>query len=316
MDGCNGARVRINSFALVAYLPEPLAGFLDELRCELAPDCRAKAHVTVLGPRPLTCRPEVAVAEILAWAQDFEPFRLDLTTVEIFPVSNVIYLAVGQGSRDMERMHAAENQGHLAFEEPFPYHPHVTLAQELSVKESHEAARFAADRWRTFEHSRSVVVDHLTFVQNTLGNRWQDWRITPCTHVSTITRCDKREAARTISSIEHLNLARLHGFGLARTPERASDHPQHLNILKRSARHKIPMILKGWIGRSQRDASTRAASGYSAAPLQASQRRGTGAAPIGRALSGESQNCDDSARFRLSRSRGQKRPALCRNREP
>jgi len=30
---------RINSFALVSYIPEPLAGFLDRLRQELVPNC-------------------------------------------------------------------------------------------------------------------------------------------------------------------------------------------------------------------------------------------------------------------------------------
>ena len=51
MNGCNG--LGINSYALISYLPEPLAGYLDSLRCELVPRCQARTHVTVLPPRPL-----------------------------------------------------------------------------------------------------------------------------------------------------------------------------------------------------------------------------------------------------------------------
>jgi hypothetical protein len=32
----------------------------------------------------------------------------------------------------------------------------------------------AAARWREFPHSRGFTVDKLTFVQNTLQNRWTD----------------------------------------------------------------------------------------------------------------------------------------------
>ena len=45
---------RINSFALVSYIPEPLAGFLDRLRQELVPNCFLRAHVTILPPRPIS----------------------------------------------------------------------------------------------------------------------------------------------------------------------------------------------------------------------------------------------------------------------
>ena len=43
---------RINSFALVTYIPEPLAGFLDRLRQELVPNCFLRAHATILR---ITC---------------------------------------------------------------------------------------------------------------------------------------------------------------------------------------------------------------------------------------------------------------------
>jgi 2'-5' RNA ligase len=172
--GCNGAGSRINSFALVSYLPEPLAGFFDNLRSELVPACSAKAHVTVLPPRPLQCPPEDAWEELKDNLQDFQPFRVDLAEVEIFAVTQVIYVSVSTGTGELKRMHAALNSGRLQFTEPFRYCPHITLAQELDPARVEAAAALAGSRWREFSHSRSFTVGRLTFVQNTLENRWTD----------------------------------------------------------------------------------------------------------------------------------------------
>jgi 2'-5' RNA ligase len=175
MHGCNGAETKINSFALISYLPEPLAGFLDALRCELVPRCQAKSHVTVLPPRPLaTGLPERAWLNLNDCLDAFPPFRVELASIEVFRGSNVIYLSIGAGCRELERMHTELNRGSLQFAEPFEYHPHVTLAQELSPADVEAAAELARRRWREFPYSRSFMVERLTFVQNTLENRWAD----------------------------------------------------------------------------------------------------------------------------------------------
>lgn len=175
MNGSDGVGNAINSFALISYLPEPLAGFLNSLRCELVPRCQAKCHVTVLPPRPLaTGLPESAWRDLSDSLDSFPPFRVELTSIEVFPGTNVIYLSVGAGYRELERMHAALNTGPLEFAEPFEYHPHVTLAQQLTPEQVESAAARARSRWREFPSSHSFMVDHLTFVQNTLDNRWED----------------------------------------------------------------------------------------------------------------------------------------------
>jgi 2'-5' RNA ligase len=168
MNGCHGAGNAINSFALICYLPEPLGGFLDTLRCELVPRCQAKSHVTILPPRPLaTGLPDSAWSEVSDALDNFPPFRVDLASIEVFEGTNVIYLSIGAGYRELERMHSALNRGPLAFDEPFEYHPHVTLAQNLLPEQ-------IAGRWREFCASHSFVVNRLTFVQNTADNRWAD----------------------------------------------------------------------------------------------------------------------------------------------
>ena len=174
MDPWKGRGGDVNSFALVSYLSDPLAGFLNRLRCDLVPQCLAKAHVTVLPPRPLRSSPQEAWQELQQRLHDFQPFRVELGDIALFPGFQAVYLSITTGYQELERMHAALNTGSLACEEPFPYHPHLTLAQELAPQELAAAMELAAARWREFPHPRRFTVEKLTFVQNTLENRWTD----------------------------------------------------------------------------------------------------------------------------------------------
>jgi 2'-5' RNA ligase len=111
---------------------------------------------------------------------DFQPFRVELGEIQVFPVTDVIYLSVNAGHAELQKLHTALNMECLAFEEPFQYHPHVTLAQELDRDQLAEATDFAKRRWHEFRDARSFTVDKLTFVQNTLDNAWTDlnaWRL-------------------------------------------------------------------------------------------------------------------------------------------
>jgi 2'-5' RNA ligase len=174
MDPWKGRGGDVNSFALVSYLSDPLAGFLNRLRCDLVPQCLAKAHVTVLPPRPLRSSPEEAWQELQQRLHDFQPFRVELGEIAIFPGFQAVYLSIETGCQELERMHTALNTGRLAYEEPFQYYPHLTLAQELAPQELAEAMELAAARWREFHHPRRFTVEKLTFVQNTVENRWTD----------------------------------------------------------------------------------------------------------------------------------------------
>lgn len=174
MIGCNGEETPVNSFALVSYLPQPLAGFLDDLRNELISECGGKTHLTVLPPRPLPCPSDDAWRQLLKTLQDFPPIHVTLGEIQIFPVTQVIYLSVREGYRELARLHAALNTGRVSFQEPFAFRPHVTLAQDLETDRVAAAADLAARRWREFPGSRSYLADRLTFVQNTLGNHWTD----------------------------------------------------------------------------------------------------------------------------------------------
>lgn len=165
---------RINSYALVAYFPDPLAAFLDRLRRELVPNCFLHAHVTVLPPRPLLAPVEKAWARVRNAAPEFTPFDLELTEVKVLPVSDVICISLGRGEAELKRMHEALNVGDLGYREPFPYHPHVTVGQQLSPDQLDEFREVARRRWAEYTQSRTQRVERVTFVQNTRRNVWID----------------------------------------------------------------------------------------------------------------------------------------------
>lgn len=174
MRGRIPAGDRLNVFALVIYIPDPLGKFLDDLRRELVPHYNPHAHVSVLPPRPLAVPWQVASEEAAALTGNWTPFEIELTNVAVFPLTGVIYLEVGEGGSELRRMHAAMNTTSLAFQEPFAYHPHITLAQEQPLDTVAGIMESAARRWREHTGKRSFCAERAVFVQNTLSNCWID----------------------------------------------------------------------------------------------------------------------------------------------
>src|SRR5712672_3209674 len=86
------AEQRLNVFALVIYIPDPLGRFLDELRRELVPGCNPHAHVSVLPPRPLGIDWQLASEQVRRCASHRQPFDVTLGAIGMFPVTNVIYI--------------------------------------------------------------------------------------------------------------------------------------------------------------------------------------------------------------------------------
>jgi 2'-5' RNA ligase len=168
------AEQQLNVFALVIYIPDPLGRFLDDLRKDLVPGCNPHAHVSVLPPRPLSVEYQVAAGQVRDCASKWTPFDITLGDIRIFPVTNVIYLELAQGTPDLYRMHEAMNSRALEFKEPFAYHPHITLAQEISAADVAAAARRAKELWDGYTAPRSFRAERTAFVQNTLVNCWID----------------------------------------------------------------------------------------------------------------------------------------------
>ena len=165
---------RLNVYALVIYIPDPLGGFLDDLRRELVPGCNPHAHVSVLPPRPLPANWHGAGAQVQALTARRQPFPVKLGDLRIFPVTNVIYIEVDAGREEFAYLHDSLNEDALIFEEPFVYHPHVTLAQEIPPDQVQPTYELARRRWREFRGEHGFLADRAAFVQNTMGNCWID----------------------------------------------------------------------------------------------------------------------------------------------
>jgi hypothetical protein len=168
------AEQRLNVFALVIYIPGPLGEFLDDLRRELVPGCNPHAHVSVLPPRPLGVDWPVAGDQVRERAGNWAPFDIKLGRVRIFPVTNVIYLELGEGAPEMFRVHDAMNSGALAFAEPFAYHPHITVAQEIPPADVGAINCRAQELWDAYTGPRAFRAERAAFVQNNFGNFWID----------------------------------------------------------------------------------------------------------------------------------------------
>ncbi len=168
------AEERLNVFALVIYIPGSLGRFLDDLRRELAPACNPHAHVSVLPPRSLAVDWEEASDYARALLEPRPPFQVDVGSVNVFPVTNVTYLEVEKGAAELRSMHAAMLRGPLQFDEPFVYHPHITLAQEIPPELAADVHETARRRWQEYRGIRSFHAEHAVFVRNTEDNCWID----------------------------------------------------------------------------------------------------------------------------------------------
>jgi 2'-5' RNA ligase len=168
------AEKRLNVYALVIYIPDPLGRFLDDLRRELAPDCNPHAHVSVLPPRSIAVEWQAAGEQVRSCASVWAPFEITLGGIGRFPVTNVIYIELAAGGDEMHRMHAQMNTGALESAEPFEYHPHITLAQEIALDDLEDVNHLAQRRWAEFTGSRTFLAERAAFVRNTIGNQWID----------------------------------------------------------------------------------------------------------------------------------------------
>jgi len=166
---------RASLYALVIYLPDPVGIFLDKLRLEMAPGCNPHAHVSVLPPRPLPVEPEAAIEEARAILEVFPPFDIELGGIEKFAATDVVYISVKEGAEQLRQMHGSLNRDAMAFAEPFAYHPHVTVAQEIKdPARVEELLGLGARRWREFQGPRCFRAETAVFVRNIRGNIWRD----------------------------------------------------------------------------------------------------------------------------------------------
>jgi len=94
--------------------------------------------------------------------------------VEMFPSTDVIYISIKQGEAELQEVNRALNRGPVSFQDPFPYHPHITLAQDLPPDRVKPLYELACKRWAAFPHSRRIRAERACFVQSTVACTWVD----------------------------------------------------------------------------------------------------------------------------------------------
>jgi len=174
MSSVEAPSVQLKQFALVSYIPGRLGKFLDRLRLNLVPDCSPHAHVTVLPPRPICGCASKAADELRKLARRFPSFNVELGSVEMFPVSKVVYIGLRQGEEELHRMYEVLNQGAVRYREPYPYHPHITLVQNVDPQQVPRMFDLAQKRWEEYKGPRNFPVRTLDFVKNLHGSCWKD----------------------------------------------------------------------------------------------------------------------------------------------
>lgn len=127
----NGAR---QSLGIVIGLPEGLSAELGGWRASFGDPLAAVVppHITlVTGTAPGGW--DAAAEHARAVAARREPFRLTLRGTGTFrPVSPVVYLRVEEGWDECVGLHADLRGGPVEHESGFDYHPHLTLAQDVT----------------------------------------------------------------------------------------------------------------------------------------------------------------------------------------
>lgn len=163
-------------YAIVAYLKDPVAEFVEQLRRDLHPaQAHLPAHVSILPPRLLggseTDALELA-EQICSAAQPFHAMLGDVET--FFPITPTVFIRVAHAAYRMRELHDRMNSGPFRAEEQWPYMPHLTLFRMDNLEQAETALQMALRRWAEYEGSRRITLDELTFVREAGPNRWVD----------------------------------------------------------------------------------------------------------------------------------------------
>ncbi|SNC71351.1 2'-5' RNA ligase [Kytococcus aerolatus] len=110
-------------------------------------------HITVLPPLTVFRADRQTIGEHLSEAaRTVEPFTVELRGTDTFrPVSPVVFLPLVQGADECRTLAEAVNRGPLGVPLKFPYHPHVTVVQNVPEEVLDAAAEQMQDYHAVFQ---------------------------------------------------------------------------------------------------------------------------------------------------------------------
>ncbi len=163
-------------YALVAYVNGPAGEFVENLWRELHPGLpHLAAHLTILPPRLLQGSESSALQIVDRICGQAEPFEVNLGDVCTFaPVTPTVYIRVDVAASCMCDLHRILNTESLAFQEEWPYIPHMTIAKMAGEESARDAFRIASERWAGYQGSRRILLERLSFVREEAPNCWID----------------------------------------------------------------------------------------------------------------------------------------------
>jgi 2'-5' RNA ligase len=173
--------VKHMTIGILLPVPEPYGGELRARRIGYG-DPQGKltpTHVTLLPPTELAAAafPEVD-RHLSRVAARGRPFRMRLYGTGTFrPVTQVVYVRVGEGRQECVDLEAGIRDGVLDRELQFPFHPHVTVAYQLEQERLDAAYLDLAGYDASFEVSGFTV-----YRQDGPGTPWQPVRTYPLGH--------------------------------------------------------------------------------------------------------------------------------------
>ncbi len=155
-------------------IPEPHGPFLQRKRGEFNDPLATAipAHVTLLGPTEVhaVAMPSL-VDHLQAVAQQSAPFDMVLRGTGTFrPVSDVVFVQVARGISGCEGLERRIRSGPFATALSFPYHPHVTIAHDVSEGDLDRAFDELAD------YQASFAVEHFWLYGQDERGRWSPAR--------------------------------------------------------------------------------------------------------------------------------------------
>lgn len=161
------------TLGVVIAIPQPHATVLTKWRHDVG-DPAAELippHVTLLPPLSV---PESSIAEVeqhlTRAAKTVAPFDMHLLGTGTFrPATQVVFVQVARGVGDCEALESAVRRDVLARELEYPYHPHVTVAQDVpdgALDMAYDGLGGFVARFR---------VEDLVLCVRGAGGRWQ-WR--------------------------------------------------------------------------------------------------------------------------------------------
>jgi 2'-5' RNA ligase len=143
-------------------IPQPHASVLADWRRKIGDPAAELVfpHVTLLPPTPVPAETMSDVEKhLVEVAAAHSPFVMHLSGTGTFrPTSSVVFVQVATGVADCEVLEQEIRSGPLDRDLEFPYHPHVTVAQDVDAAGLDDAydglagfvARFTVERFVLF----------------------------------------------------------------------------------------------------------------------------------------------------------------------